>query len=224
MIADIIIIVTIVLFVLLGVRRGIAKTFFNIIGLVATVVSAYYLSQIFSQWIYDLFVKQTVITNLQTSINESGITSAFNNCLTALPDWVLGLLSGFCSIFGLNTDAISNSFKLPENISSVGATTIEGMIAPVITSLFAIILVIILFVIILIIVKKLIKLILRLFDIPVIKQVNKILGGVLGAVEGIVFMWIAVNVFYFIMFFTNPQVVSNNLVTGTIFNLLCLGS
>lgn len=224
MIADIIIIVTIVLFILLGVRRGIAKTFFNIIGLVASVVSAYYLSQIFSQWIYDLCVKQTIITNLQSSINESGITSAFNNCLTALPDWVFAILSGFCSLFGLKTDVFVETFKLPENLSSVGATTIESMIEPVITTLFSIILVIILFFVILIILKKIIKLVLRLFNIPIIKQVNKILGGVLGTVEGIVFVWIAVNVFYIIMAFANPQILSDNLVRGTIFNLLCFGS
>ena len=76
--------------------------------------------------------------------------------------------------------------------------------------------------ILLIIVKKLIRVVLRIFNIPVIIQVNQSFGGVLGALEGILFVWLAVNIFYVIMFFSNPEVTANSLVAGNLFKFFCI--
>lgn len=222
MVSDIIIVSVIVLFILIGVKRGIAKTFLNIVGYMAVVSLAYFLSGVLSQFIYDVFVKQTVITNIEQTISETGVQSAMHNCLNALPGWVFSLVSFVTGIFGLNTSVLTDFMKMPDKVSAITANSIESMVAPVAVSVFKIFLEIILFVILLIIVKKLIRVVLRIFNIPVIRQVNQSFGGVLGAVEGILFVWLAVNIFYVIMFFSNPEVTANSLVAGNLFKFFCI--
>lgn len=222
MIVDIIIIAIIVLFVIIGVKRGLAKTILNLAGLVLTAVSAYYISSFLSQLFYDMFIKQTVITNTQQIIEQNGIDYAVSNCLEAVPQWINGIISFIVGAFGISLNEFQNQITVPANISSSASQVIESVLAPVVTSVLSIILVIILFIIILIIVKKLVKLVLRIFNIPVIKQINQFLGGIVGLAEGLLIVFIAVNVISMVAGFSNPDLLSNGMFNGGIFKFFAI--
>lgn len=222
MITDIIIVAVIVLFALIGVKRGIAKTILNLAGLVLTAISAYYLSSFLSQFIYDSFLKQTVITNIQQIIEQNGIDYALNNCLEAVPQWINGILSFFAGIFGVSLDEFESQLIIPSDISSSTSQVVESAVAPVVTSVLSIIFVIVLFIIIFIIVKKLIRLALGVFNIPVIKQINQLLGGIFGLAEGLLVVFIAVNIFDIVTGYTNPALLSNELFCGAIFKFFSM--
>lgn len=222
MIVDIIIIAIIVLFVIIGVKRGLAKTILNLAGLVLTAVSAYYISSFLSQFFYDMFIKQTVITNTQQIIEQNGIDYAVSNCLEAVPQWVNGIISFIVGAFGISLNEFQNQITVPANISSSASQVIESVLAPVVTSVLSIILVIILFIIILIIVKKLVKLVLRIFNIPVIKQINQFLGGIVGLAEGLLIVFIAVNIISMAAGFSNPDLLSNGMFNGGIFKFFAI--
>ena len=222
MITDIIIVAVIVLFALIGVKRGIAKTILNLAGLVITAISAYYLSSFLSQFIYDSFLKQTVITNIQQIIEQNGIDYALNNCLEAVPQWINGILSFFAGIFGVSLDEFESQLIIPSDISSSTSQVVESAVAPVVTSVLSIIFVIVLFIIIFIIVKKLIRLALGVFNIPVIKQINQLLGGIFGLAEGLLVVFIAVNIFDIATGYTNPALLSNELFCGAIFKFFSM--
>lgn len=222
MITDIIIVAVIVLFALIGVKRGIAKTILNLAGLVLTAISAYYLSSFLSQFIYDSFLKQTVITNIQQIIEQNGIDYALNNCLEAVPQWINGILSFFAGIFGVSLDEFESQLIIPSDISSSTSQVVESAVAPVVTSVLSIIFVIVLFIIIFIIVKKLIRLASGVFNIPVIKQINQLLGGIFGLAEGLLVVFIAVNIFDIATGYTNPALLSNELFSGAIFKFFSM--
>lgn len=222
MIVDIIIIAIVVLFVIIGVKRGLAKTILNLAGLVLTAVSAYYISSFLSQLFYDMFIKQTVITNTQQIIEQNGIDYAVSNCLEAVPQWINGIISFIVGAFGISLNEFQNQITVPANISSSASQVIESVLAPVVTSVLSIILVIILFIIILIIVKKLVKLVLRIFNIPVIKQINQFLGGIVGLAEGLLIVFIAVNVISMAAGFSNPDLLSNGMFNGGIFKFFAI--
>lgn len=222
MIVDIIIIAIIVLFVIIGVKRGLAKTILNLAGLVLTAVSAYYISSFLSQLFYDMFIKQTVITNTQQIIEQNGIDYAVSNCLEAVPQWINRIISFIVGAFGINLNEFQNQITVPANISSSASQVIESVLAPVVTSVLSIILVIILFIIILIIVKKLVKLVLRIFNIPVIKQINQFLGGIVGLAEGLLIVFIAVNIISMVAGFSNPDLLSNGMFNGGIFKFFAI--
>lgn len=222
MITDIIIVAVIVLFALIGVKRGIAKTILNLAGLVLTAISAYYLSSFLSQFIYDSFLKQTVITNIQQIIEQNGIDYALNNCLEAVPQWINGILSFFAGIFGVSLDEFESQLIIPSDISSSTSQVVESAVAPVVTSVLSIIFVIVLFIMIFIIVKKLIRLASGVFNIPVIKQINQLLGGIFGLAEGLLVVFIAVNIFDIVTGYTNPALLSNELFSGAIFKFFSM--
>ena len=84
------------------------------------------------------------------------------------------------------------------------------------------ILLVILFILIFIIVKKLIKLISRVFNIPVVKQINQLLGGIFGLAEGLLIVFIAVNIFVIVTEFSNPALLNNELFSGAVFRFFSL--
>ena len=222
MISDIIIIATIVLFIIIGVKRGIAKTLLNLAGLIFTAIAAYYLSSFLAQLVYDSFLKQTIISNLEQIIEQKGAEYAVMNSFEAVPKWITAITTLFIGLFGVSLEEFQDNMKFSKDISLSLAQNIEATLSSVVTTVLGIILIIVLFIIILILVKKIIKLALVIFEIPVIKQINKLLGGLLGAVEGIVFLWFAINVFYAIMSFINPVLLSNSLISGQFSEFFCM--
>jgi uncharacterized membrane protein required for colicin V production len=217
MIADLIIIAIIVLFIVIGARRGLARTVLGLLGLMITYFAANALSEFLSQVIYDAFIKETVANNINSFITTNGLDYAVDNCFTALPDWAYAIVSAFVSIFGGDFATSLNANNAISSASSAVETTVETVSVGV----FQILLLLILFIIIYIIVKRLVRLALKLFNAPIIKQLNRFCGGVLGAAEGVLFAFIVVNVFNIVMLLTNPNLLNDSLLNGTLFQLLC---
>lgn len=222
MVSNIIIAVLIVLFALIGMKRGIAITILNIAGIIVTAVSAYYLADMLSEFIYNTFVKQTVTDNIQQLIIQSGVEYAAENCLDTLPYWVYGIVSFITGLFGAGKGGFQNNISASQFTSSNTVHLIESAVKSAVTSVFNIILFILLVVLIYILVKIIIKKVAVLFKIPVISQINKLLGGILGLIEGIVFVFIVVNIFYVFMNSSYPAILNNSLVSGNIFKIFCL--
>ena len=70
--------------------------------------------------------------------------------------------------------------------------------------------------------RMLIRLVLPVFNLPLVRQVNKVLGGVLGALEGAVFVCFLANVFYLLVSCTNPVMLDNGSLFGGLFDALLI--
>ena len=49
------------------------------------------------------------------------------------------------------------------------------------------------------------------------KQINKLLGGVLGLAEAAILVFFAVNIFSGVLEFSNPEMLNNPMISGTVF-------
>ncbi len=223
MIADIIIISIIVFFIVVGIIRGFARSLLNIAGVIISVVIACFASQSLSQWLFDTFVRTQVLDSINSVNLASGMNSVITDVFSVIPEWVSAIVGFFNSIFGLDN---KETIKLFTDASPTDTMTpvvlTDSVISPVITGIFSFFLVIILFIVVLIIVKQIINLIDKIFQLPVLKQINGLLGGVFGAVEGIIIVTIAVNLFCFIINITDSSVLNDSSVNGILFSLLCL--
>ena len=222
MIANIVIIAIVVLFAVIGVMRGFARTLANFAGILITAVVSSYLADFLSQFIYDTFLKETVISNLQQIIQQNGIDYAVSNCFDAVPQWIMGIVSVVVGLFGTTARELQGNLSVSEELSATAAQSIETTIQPVVTTIFSALLMLVLFIILMIIVKKLLRLILKVFDIPVIKQINQLLGGLFGIAEGCVIVLIAVNIFYAVMIIADNSMINNEMITGSLFDFFCL--
>lgn len=217
MVADIIIIAVFALLFFIDFKRGIAITILNVAGLALTGFLAYHISNFLASWVYTAFVQQTLTTNLQQMIDTQGINSAIANSFSALPNWVMGMLGFFLSIFGLDSSVYTNDFQVPNSAATAVSTSVENLIQPVITGMFRLVIGVVLSIIIFIIIKILVKKLAIVFKIPVVKQINKLLGGVLGLAEASILVFFAVNIFSGVLEFSNPEMLNNPMISGAVF-------
>lgn len=218
MLADIIIAVIIVIFIIIGVKCGIGKTVLGIIGLFVTYGVANGLSNWLSQMIYNSFLEQTVVENVNSYMSSYGLDYLFENSFSALPDWIRWLVS----IFGGSSESVAKYVSQANYAQSSATDMITQTLETMTVSAIRIVLMIVLFILIYIIVRKLIKLALKAFKIPVLKQVNGFLGGVLGAFNGVLCVWIFVNVLCIIEQITANDITSNELINGFLFRFFSL--
>lgn len=217
MVADIIIVAVFALLFFIDFKRGIAITILNVAGVALTGFLAYHISNFLASWVYTAFVQQTLTTNLQQMIDTQGINSAIANSFSALPNWVMGMLGFFLSIFGLDSSAYTNDFQVPNSAAAAVSTLVENLIQPVITGMFRLVIGVVISIIIFIIIKILVKKLARVFKIPVVKQINKFLGGVLGLAEAAILVFFAVNIFSGVLEFSNPEMLNNPMISGAVF-------
>ena len=217
MVADIIIIAVFALLFFIDFKRGIAITILNVAGVALTGFLAYHISNFLASWVYTAFVQQTLTTNLQQMIDTQGINSAIANSFSALPNWVMGLLGFFLSIFGLDSSVYTNDFQVSNSAAAAVSTSVENLIQPVITGMFRLVIGVVISIIIFIIIKILVKKLARVFKIPVVKQINKLLGGVLGLAEAAILVFFAVNIFSGVLEFSNPEMLNNPMISGAVF-------
>lgn len=217
MVADIIIIAVFALLFFIDFKRGIAITILNVAGVALTGFLAYHISNFLASWVYTAFVQQTLTTNLQQMIDTQGINSAIANSFSALPNWVMGMLGFFLSIFGLDSSVYTNDFQVSNSAAAAVSTSVENLIQPVITGMFRLVIGVVISIIIFIIIKILVKKLARVFKIPVVKQINKFLGGVLGLAEAAILVFFAVNIFSGVLEFSNPEMLNKPMISGAVF-------
>lgn len=218
MLADTIIAAIIVIFIIIGVRRGIAKSVLGIIGVFVTYGVANGLSNWLSQIIYHSFLEQTVAENVNNYMGSYGLDYLLENSFSALPEWIRWLVS----IFGGSSESVAKYVSQANYAQSSVTDMITQTLETMTVSAIKIVLMIVLFILISIIVRKLIKLALKVCKVPVLKQVNGLLGGVLGALNGVLCVWIFVNIFCIIEQITANNITSNELIYGYLFRLLSL--
>lgn len=222
MIADIIIIAVFALLFIIDFKRGIAITILNIAGVALTGFLAYHISNFLASWVYTAFVQQTLTTNLQQMIDTQGINAAIANSFSALPNWVMGIMGFFLSLFGTDASIYTNDFQIPSQAATTVSTSVEQLIQPIVTGLFQMIIGAVISIIIFILIKFLIKKIARVFRIPVVKQINQFLGGLLGLAEAAILVFFAVNIYSGVLQFSNPEMLTNPMISGAVFKFFSI--
>lgn len=221
MVSDIIILLVLVFFVVAGYRRGLARTLLNLAAVIVASAVGSFLSNQLAQAIYDGFFKQTIINNLQTGITDRGVEAVTSTSLQYAPSWITGMLDTVLKMFGMSINDVQSSIEISKDTSLSIAQQIEQPIGQVSVSVISLILMAVLFTVLMILLKMLIRHLVKVFDLPVITTVNRILGGALGLVEGLVLVLVLVNIMYVVFVNVNPSIVNRSGYFGTVFNFLC---
>ncbi len=222
MIFDILIILIILLFVLLGVWRGAARTLLNLAAVTVSAIIARFAASALAAAVYEHFIKKTVTDNITRLITESGEQYAAQHSMQALPGGVKSLIGVFSRMFGVAPDDLQgrlvSSTAQPEQV----ARAIEKPLGELTICILSVLIMLVLFIALSLVLKAVIRLTLGFFELPVVRGLNKLLGGVLGAVEGLVVVLVAVNLVYILVSCTNPAAAENNAVFGRLFEALIL--
>lgn len=182
------VIIIVIITVIVCFKRGFAKTVLGFLSNIISVVGAFVLGTSLSDLIYSGLIRDNIIDSLSSSINSnlSASTSTAGEQTNGLPDYVSAILN----LFGYSTDTVNKNIDtMIETQSNNIATVVESAIGPVITAIISFFLVIILFVILRFITAKISKLIAGVMEIPVLHTVNRLLGGLVGILDGLVIVY-----------------------------------
>ena len=130
------------------------------------------------------------------------------------------VVSFFCNLFNFDEKRLVDCFVGTASTAKLTAVQVtDNFVKPIVTGIFSFFIAIILFILLIIIFKLIIKLVNKLFELPVISPINRVLGGVFGAAEGIVVALICLAVLAVIMDFTNSTAVLNEGISGVAFSI-----
>ncbi|GKX31826.1 hypothetical protein SH1V18_43060 [Vallitalea longa] len=182
---DIVVIGIIVVCAIISYNRGLIKTLFSFVSLIISVVVTMYLYPLVSQFLIKntgvyVSIKSSIIgllnlNNTTQNVNSTGEQINFINQLN-LPEQFKHLLV---------TNNNSEVYNLL-NVNSIGEY-IGGLIATLIINILCFLGV---FIIVTILVKLLINILDLVSKLPVLNQINKMGGLILGAVKGVIIVWV----------------------------------
>ena len=170
---DIGFVIIILLCVVFGYKKGFFKSIAGFIGAVIAMFLAWVLAGLIA--------------------NISSVLS--NDALASFPEkaaQVVANLPGFLSNT-LNNQGITSS-QIEQSLQAAGsnaAPATADLISPAVIWLLQLLLTVILFFILVILVRLVIKLIGNVFRLPVLRQVDGILGGLFGIFKGVVYIFLA---------------------------------
>ena len=209
--ASIIIDIVVVLIILCSTvscaKQGFVKKVLLFAGFLVSLFGAIFISKAATGFIYTSFVQQPVETFLQSNIgtapqNAAEVASSFEAAVSSMPEFVA---NGIKEFFGLDIQQQASSL-LGESLQNAPHILADKFVKPVASSIIQVVLFTLLFVILSFIMRRFARILGRRWHIPVLGQVNTILGGTLGALEGFLLIFVFAVIVQLINIFTSYQI------------------
>lgn len=201
-ILDIIFIALAVAMIILGAKKGLVKALLDGLSTIISGVIAYIISEPVAKFVYDAFVRNIVKGELEKGLEESGtdfasVSESVNALVAELPEGAINLASKFG--FNVN-DAVSN---IVNSAPDSNETLIETLMTNIGDNIFITITEAVTMFALFIVVSIALTFVIRLLNgvvkkIPVVKQTNKLAGGILGLVKAVVIIFVISTVLVFV--------------------------
>lgn len=186
---DIILACVFLLFVVVGVRRGFIKSAAHFLGAALSACLAAMLGGEVAQWVFDALFRDALVQKIGESIASIGsgdTTLAVQGLFSSLPDFIVRALEDA----GITANTLAGSVA---GQSTRAAELIADSLAPVFVGFLKVLAVIVLFLLFMMLVRVLADLLSAAFSLPVLSQVNGLLGGVFGFLLALVSVWVVVS-------------------------------
>lgn len=188
MVLDLAVAACVVIAVVAGVKRGFIKSVIGLVGLIAAVVLAAMLTGPLAQTIYVSAFEAPL-----TEAVEAAVANATENVASTLTEQVENVTAGLPEVLQalLLTDT-SFGETAGEAVPSEQLTAVfMEILEPLCVTAVQIVVFLLLFILLLIAVKLLGGVVDKVFSsLPVIKQANGLLGGVVGAAQGLLLVFV----------------------------------
>ena len=202
---DIIVLLICISIVIKSYQRGFIDSLVTFVGYIVAIFAAFYLNKICASFVYDSFIKQSVVNNIQNIISSQdaavmSIAEIAGAVLIKLPSFIV---SNSISALGGKENLISSiELKSDGRTNRLAPIMADTVVAPVVNAILQIIFFLLIFAICVIIVKLVAQFLHGINRIPIIGTLNRILGGVLGlAKAAIAVLLLSLVISLLIMFF-----------------------
>ncbi len=181
-----------------GFKRGFVKSLINFVGTIIALVVAWLSSGPIAVWIYDLTARQGLYDRIYESTELQGISDGIREIYDPLPDFVKQLMENA----GVSEQYLQTTMS---GSSDVVANAMVDAISPAFIAIISIVVFVIVFALLLVLVTALAKLVTPLVKVKFVEQVDKSIGGVFGALMGVIVVWILASFLLFVSFAIQPD-------------------
>lgn len=221
---DILLVVVLAVTVLSSMRKGFLKCILSLICVVAAIAVAMTFSQPAAEWCYDNvlsgYIVSTVENAIEDGLDSASAATAVNQVVDEIPDFLVTQLSGFGIDINSVADEIS-SLKL--SAQDTAGMISDSIIRPGVLVLLKMICFILIYLFVRFLLGFISGFINGVAKLPLLKQVNKGLGALIGAVKGVAIVFLICTVLNSIPldFFEPPliaQAVDNSFICNFVQN------
>ena len=206
---DIIFIVVAVILIVTGAKKGFVKALLDGLSTIISGVIAYMFSKPVAEFLYTSFIRdffKSRFTNVLTGSSENfdGISERINVLVNELPEGAINLATKF----GFNINAETTA--IIQNGANDTESLVEAVMINIADSVLLTLTEAVSLVALFIIVSILLTLVIRLLSdiikkIPLVKETDKIAGGILGLVKAVVIVFVVSTVLFFIAGSSNNE-------------------
>ena len=227
---DIALVLILAVGVFIGVKRGCAKMLVRVVGtLLAVAVAASLSGQlaggIFDGWLSGLI--KTEIAEKLPELSSGNLSQTITEVLDGLPTFVVD----FVEQQQVDLEAVAeqvweqangNAEQLKETVAT---SLTEQVVRPISVAVLTVLCFLLLLILLLIAVRLLASVVDKIFKLPLLGSLNKILGGALGMVQGVLWVAVAVMIIQLVAYsggsegLINPTVLEKTVLTKHILEI-----
>lgn len=183
---DILLVVIIAIFVVVGVRRGFIKSAVRFLGAVVSALLASIFGSMAAQWLYNTLFHAALVEKISNTIIMADGVQAVQKVLNSLPDFIVRALESA----GITEASLAGNIAgQSDRIASVLASALE----PVFVSFLKVLTVTGFFLLLMVLVRVLANVVSAAFELPLLDQVNGLLGGVFGLFMALLVIWVVLG-------------------------------
>ncbi len=186
---DLILVCVFLLFTLIGIHRGFVKSAVHFLGSVAAAFLASVLGGAVAQWVFAALFRDALVEKIGASMASLGtgdLSASLEGVLSSLPDFIVRALEDA----GVTVSSLQG---IVTHGSGEAAELVADSLAPVFVGFLKVLAVIVLFLLFMMLVRVLADLAAKAFSMPLLRQLNGLLGGVFGFLLAFVSVWILVS-------------------------------
>lgn len=185
-IVDIILLIVIFVMILAGIKNGFVRCVLSIVAFTLAFAAAVFLSEPAAQTVYDNFAKEPIESAIAERITDTGTAQTAADSTQAAIDSLPEAVVSAASSLGIDVSQLAEQAgSINLNTSDMAAELTDKVARPIALAVLKVLAFAVIFLILNLVLQIVVSVISRLFDLPVLKTFNRTLGGVLGAVKGL---------------------------------------
>lgn len=164
--------------IFVGVKNGLIRSIIGLVVVAAAAALAVWLSEPVASGIYDLFIKKSLETAVAAQLTSQNVQEV----ISSLPAAIVKAAQSM----GVDIAAISEKAgSVDLSASNIAAEICDSVAKPIAVAVLKVLSFAVIFFVCDFFLQIAAKAVCKLFELPVIRSVNRTLGGVFGALKGV---------------------------------------
>lgn len=220
-ILDILLLAVFALTIIVCAQRGFVRTVLSMLSVLLALALAVALSRASAPILYDAFVEQPATQLVEKQIDETiDIDGTKQQAIAVIEDLPLGLRE-LAAAIGVDFDALMREIN-EKNVASsnIAHRLTEGIVKPIALPILQTLSFFAYYIVLSLLLRLAIRLLDKFTRLPVLKSANKLLGGLLGAVKGILYLILICTVLRLLASFAAESTLAQAVTDSTVVRLL----